>query len=179
MSIGSRIKLIRKQADMTQAQFAEAIGMKQSPLSQIESDKILPSIETLKIVRRKFNISYDFIIDGKEIPSGVSALPNHENRSFGIDSRNLVSQLVQLINTHREENDDTNLQIDSILELENFVQTIIDTRIGRLEDIMEKLLSKVDEKMFEEGLKQEIQESDQRLQDKTLLRDSDKSVKKA
>ncbi|WP_438710329.1 helix-turn-helix domain-containing protein [Aquimarina muelleri] len=171
MSIGSRIKQIRKQADMTQAEFANSIGMKQSPLSQIEGDKILPSIETLKIIRRKFNISYDFIIEGKE---GSPELPtlNQGEHSFGIHSRSLISQLVQLVNAHKGEDAGTHLQIDSILELENFVQTIIDTRIGRLENIMEKLLSKVDEKMFEEDLKQEIKESDQRLQGSSTRSDN-------
>ncbi len=63
MSIGDRIKDFRKKNKMSQADFAKKIGIKQSPLSQIENGGILPSINTLKNIRRIFNISYDYLLD--------------------------------------------------------------------------------------------------------------------
>ena len=64
MSIGLRIKELRNDLGLNQNDFAMKIGIKQSPLSQMEGGKILPSIETLSIIIREFNISYDWLIDG-------------------------------------------------------------------------------------------------------------------
>ena len=50
---------------LNQLDFADKIGIKQSPLSQMESGKILPSIETLSKIIRVFNISYSWLIDGE------------------------------------------------------------------------------------------------------------------
>ena len=66
MSIGLRIKHLRKECQLSQLDFAEKIGLRQSPLSQMESGKILPSIETLSKIIREFNISYSWLIDGVE-----------------------------------------------------------------------------------------------------------------
>ena len=66
MSIGDRIKDIRKLNKLSQGEFSEKIGIKQSPLSQIENGKILPSIDTLDTIRRVFNISLDWLIGGEE-----------------------------------------------------------------------------------------------------------------
>lgn len=166
MSIGSRIKQIRKEVEMTQGQFAEAIGMKQSPLSQIESDRILPSIETLRVIIRKFNTTYEFVLDGNNNESELLILPEgvskEDYRKLGINSRSLVSQLVKVINSSKD-NENSKLKIDSILELESFVQDVVDERIGKLEDLMGKLLNSVDRKIFEDDMEQEITKSNQRL----------------
>jgi phage repressor protein C with HTH and peptisase S24 domain len=50
---------------MNQVDFANKLGIKQSPLSQMESGRILPSIETLSTIIRIFNIDYSWLIDGK------------------------------------------------------------------------------------------------------------------
>ena len=65
MSIGLRIKELRNIKKLNQLDFADKIGIKQSPLSQMESGKILPSIETLSKIIRVFNISYSWLIDGE------------------------------------------------------------------------------------------------------------------
>ena len=65
MSIGLRIKELRNVKKLNQLDFADKIGIKQSPLSQMESGKILPSIETLSKIIRIFNISYSWLIDGE------------------------------------------------------------------------------------------------------------------
>ncbi|MGJ1366013.1 helix-turn-helix domain-containing protein [Sphingobacterium spiritivorum] len=66
MNIGDRIRFIRTSNKLNQADFADRIGIKQSPLSQIEHGKILPSLETLNEIRRVFNISLDWLITGIE-----------------------------------------------------------------------------------------------------------------
>lgn len=74
MSIGLRIKELRTDLKISQTEFAERIGVKQSPLSQMEGEKILPSIETLSKIIREFNISYEWLIDG------IGEKPNIQNK---------------------------------------------------------------------------------------------------
>ena len=159
MSIGSRIKEIRKDAEMTQEQFAEAIGMKQSPLSQIEGDRILPSIETIKTIIRKFNTTYEFILDGNK--KNEILIEEVAFNKLDINTKSLVSKLVTIINNHKNEYPD--IQMDSLVELETFVQNVVDRRISKLENIIKKLLNTVDQKIFEEEIKGEIEKSDERL----------------
>ncbi len=163
MSIGTRIKHIRKECNMTQAQFAEAIGMKQSPLSQIESDKILPSIETLKTIRRKFNIPYDYIIDGSSENTHESMTVLDEKTKNTI-SHSFLNELIALINKHQKTSENLNPDISSLKDLESFIQNIVDKRLTKLETTMNKLLSTVDQKIFEEDLQTEIEKSNQRLE---------------
>lgn len=66
MSIGLRIKELKLSIGLGQIDFANKIGIKQSPLSQMESGKIFPSIDTISNIIREFNISYSWLIDGVE-----------------------------------------------------------------------------------------------------------------
>ena len=72
MSIGKRIKELRMGLGMNQTEFCGKLGLKQSPLSQMESGKILPSIETISKIIRIFNISYEWLIDGDEIKPNMN-----------------------------------------------------------------------------------------------------------
>jgi len=74
MSIGLRIRELRSKLGMSQIDFANKLGIKQSPLSQMESGKIQPSIETISNIIRIFNISYSWLIDGIEEKPNVQNL---------------------------------------------------------------------------------------------------------
>lgn len=94
-ALSSRIKQIRTEANKTQAQFSKDIGITQGNLSLIESGKTVLNLETLQKIRKKFNLSYSWIIDGKAsysdsknlIPlvdqSAMAGYPaNHTNDEF-------------------------------------------------------------------------------------------------
>jgi transcriptional regulator with XRE-family HTH domain len=51
VSIGERIKTIRKENFYTQAEFAKLLAISQGTLSDIENDKCYPSFHTLKSLR--------------------------------------------------------------------------------------------------------------------------------
>jgi DNA-binding XRE family transcriptional regulator len=53
--IGKRIKQIREQAGMTQAEFADEIGIGQPHLSRIEREESEPSMEVLRKIARRFH----------------------------------------------------------------------------------------------------------------------------
>lgn len=100
MSIGKRIRELRQRLGMSQADFCSKIGVKQSPLSQMESGKILPSIETISNIIRIFNISYSWLIDGIEEKPNIKESSSNEKMnktmSFSDKSKNAEKLIVSL-----------------------------------------------------------------------------------
>lgn len=64
-TIGSRIRAVRKQMGLTQQEFTEDLGISQTHISKIETGQENASDTLLKLISVKFNISYDWIINGR------------------------------------------------------------------------------------------------------------------
>lgn len=62
--IGSFIKKLRKDNNMTQAEFANKYGVTYQAVSNWEKGKNLPDISLLKEMSKDFNISIDNLLDG-------------------------------------------------------------------------------------------------------------------
>lgn len=77
-SIGKRFKYLRKIMKMSQVKFAQAIGISQGTLSDIEKDKFKPSIETVISASGYFNISTDWLLKGTG--PGPGEVPVREKR---------------------------------------------------------------------------------------------------
>lgn len=60
------LKLIRKQKRYSQLKVALALNISRESLSYYENGKRCPDIETLKLLSQYFNVSIDFLINGKE-----------------------------------------------------------------------------------------------------------------
>ncbi len=70
-SIASQVIAIRATTGLTQREFAEMVGMKQSQLARIESGKQIPKLETLAKLAAAagYRVEVNFIaIEGKEAP---------------------------------------------------------------------------------------------------------------
>lgn len=63
MSIGSRLKEIRKGKGLTQKVVAEALDISKPVLSQYESDQRTPSVARLITLARFYHASLDYICD--------------------------------------------------------------------------------------------------------------------
>ncbi len=64
-TIGSRMRLIRKQLDMTQEQLAQRLGIGKAALSMIEIGKAGLSMRNRNILVQDFNVNPDWIETGK------------------------------------------------------------------------------------------------------------------
>ncbi|NOU93854.1 helix-turn-helix domain-containing protein [Paenibacillus sp. LMG 31456] len=64
--IGGNIKRLRKLHMLNQIEFAKRIGISQGSLSDIESGKCSPSIETVVSIYRSFNCSLEILLLGEE-----------------------------------------------------------------------------------------------------------------
>ena len=68
MSIGSRIKEIRKSANLTQGEFGERCGVTFSAISFIERDKNIPSEQTIRAICNEFNVNRYWLETGEGDP---------------------------------------------------------------------------------------------------------------
>ena len=66
MSIGSTIKGLRREHDMTQEQLAEHLGITSNAVSQWERDLIAPDISQLPILSNLFEITIDELLENDE-----------------------------------------------------------------------------------------------------------------
>lgn len=64
MTIGERIKKIRKDANVTQQQFADRLDLKRNTIGNYEVDIIVPSERTIKAICAAYNVNPDWLISG-------------------------------------------------------------------------------------------------------------------
>ncbi|WP_159886169.1 helix-turn-helix domain-containing protein [Paenibacillus puerhi] len=62
MSLGSRIRDLRKQYDLTQHDIAEQIGMGRSNFGHIENDRVIPSSEDLQRIADILHTTTDYLL---------------------------------------------------------------------------------------------------------------------
>ena len=65
MTIGERIRVLRKETGLTLEKFGECIGVKKAALSHIENDKNGPSDQTIKSIAREFAVSEEWLRTGE------------------------------------------------------------------------------------------------------------------
>lgn len=63
MSIGTTIRKLRRERDMTQEQLAEYLGITANAVSQWECDRTAPDISQLPVLVRIFNVSADELLE--------------------------------------------------------------------------------------------------------------------
>jgi SOS-response transcriptional repressor LexA len=63
--IGKRLKEVRTHFKMKQYEFAQSIDVKASAISQMEADKINPSIETMQQIYKAYKVNLHWLITGK------------------------------------------------------------------------------------------------------------------
>lgn len=67
MTIGERIKILRKEhLKMTQAEFAEHLGLSPNAIARYENGSRNLSDQTIKSICREFSINKDWLLEGKE-----------------------------------------------------------------------------------------------------------------
>jgi len=65
-NLGQKIKAIRIKHNQNQVTFAESIGISQGRLSELEQGKTKPSADTLKELRKKFNVDLNWLLGEEE-----------------------------------------------------------------------------------------------------------------
>jgi transcriptional regulator with XRE-family HTH domain len=66
MTLGEKIKGLRKDTNITQEELAEKIGVSRQAVTKWESDLGMPDVENLKSIATLFNITIDELLDYKK-----------------------------------------------------------------------------------------------------------------
>lgn len=72
MTIGNRIKILRKQKGLNQTQLGHVLGVTLNTVFNIESGKTDISSEMLKALSEYFGVSADYLLTGKEGENEIS-----------------------------------------------------------------------------------------------------------
>lgn len=81
MTIGSTIKKLRRERDITQEQLAEYLNISASAISQWETDRVMPDITQLPILANIFDVSTDVIlgVDNKRKEEKIKEIIKRSN----------------------------------------------------------------------------------------------------
>lgn len=72
MSLGQRIKRLRKNQGLTQPEIAEKLGMGRSNFGHIENDRVVPTSATLQKIADILNTTTDYLLGRTENPESLS-----------------------------------------------------------------------------------------------------------
>lgn len=103
MTIGDRVKYIRKINQMNQKNFSDQIGISQGTLSEIESNKCSPSFETLVSLGNKFGCDFNWLLLGDSAHTEI----NHT----------LSRSEIVMIELYRKLDDDDQIELLEIFDL--------------------------------------------------------------
>lgn len=65
-TIGDRIKKIREEAGLTQYDFGDTLGLSREMVNALERDRFEPRVEILRAIKKKYKMSYDWLLDGEK-----------------------------------------------------------------------------------------------------------------
>ena len=66
MTFGEKLKEARKNAGLSQEQFAEKMSVSRSAVAKWETDKGMPDVNNLKVIAQLLNVSVDYLLDEDE-----------------------------------------------------------------------------------------------------------------
>ncbi|MBR1674290.1 MAG: helix-turn-helix transcriptional regulator [Eubacterium sp.] len=66
MTFGEKLKEARKNAGLSQEQFAEKLSVSRSAVAKWETDKGMPDVNNLKTISQLLNVSVDYLLDEDE-----------------------------------------------------------------------------------------------------------------
>lgn len=87
--VGKKIKILRIQNNLQQTELAEILGVSQTHMSNIEHDRLLPSVKTLLKLKQHFKINIDELLE--------SEIVNNADENTTIKSENINKEIIQQI----------------------------------------------------------------------------------
>ncbi|WP_110933293.1 helix-turn-helix domain-containing protein [Paenibacillus bouchesdurhonensis] len=96
MSMGLRIKTLRKKAKLTQKQIADRLGMGSSNFGHIENDRVTPSSSDLQKIADILHTSTDYLLGRTEeegTPQPYFALTDKDERDIAKDLERMMEEL--------------------------------------------------------------------------------------
>ena len=87
MTFGEKLKTARKEAGLSQEQFAEKMSVSRSAVAKWESDRGMPDVSNLKVMAQLLDVSMDYLLDEDEKISF-----NETKEAINLDSFEIVGK---------------------------------------------------------------------------------------
>lgn len=116
ITLGNRIKKIRKLAKESQESFGEILGVTKSHISKIETDAARPSEQLIKSICRVFGIHDSWLINGEGDEPTRTKRPDSNNFKDNIEKDLIFKRYDDMI-SHINYGIDLINSLDSILEM--------------------------------------------------------------
>lgn len=71
MTLGERIKYLRKQNGLSQEQLADKLSVSRQAVQKWESDINEPSLDTIRCIACYFDVDLDYLLNGKSCPKSI------------------------------------------------------------------------------------------------------------
>ena len=110
MMFATRLKKLRFEKDITQAEFAKVIGVSQQTVASWEVGRTEPANEALKNIADYFNVSTDYLLGREDTSKNISLSDEQKNLLKDFDGLNeegrttLCTVLNALLATHSARN---------------------------------------------------------------------------
>ncbi|HEO2500461.1 TPA: helix-turn-helix transcriptional regulator [Streptococcus agalactiae] len=111
MTFAERLRELRQLNNITQIEMANKLGLNRVTYTNYEREKSEPSISTLKEIATIFNVSIDYLIafeddtkgrnNRKKLLLGLEAELKKINRTFELEIKSLLIDLLNLIKTNQ------------------------------------------------------------------------------
>lgn len=101
MTVGDRIRAVRKQRNMTQKQVADNCGMKESNFRAYELGNANPKTETLKRIAKALGVPWTALLEGRALRMGDKAKEWVSDKSCEITIK-IDSDTMRLLNLFAE-----------------------------------------------------------------------------
>ena len=100
--IGERLKLLRKQAGLSQRDLARelqlmGIDMDKNVITRIETNKRYVTDFEIQALKQLFMVSYDYLIDGEILGDIADAIREKTNSTDTITPENMASEIASII----------------------------------------------------------------------------------
>lgn len=100
-NINERIRLVRKQNNLTQETFAKALNLSREHISRIENEKENPSNETIETISYTFSVDKDWLLYGT---GNMKNIMTKNNQHLKIITSDLIKELLETNNTAKLSN---------------------------------------------------------------------------
>ncbi len=78
IEIANRLRQIRKDNVLTQVEFAEIVGLSSPAIGAMENGLYLPNIEVLSVIKSRFGLDYNYVLDGERSSESEDTKKLHE-----------------------------------------------------------------------------------------------------
>lgn len=106
MTLGGRIKKLRKSLDLTQKKFAEQIGTSQNSIANYEIDHRSPSAAALNNICKTFNVSEEWLRtgEGEMLLPTPATIVDEVVKEYGLDDldKQIILEYIKLPEAERQ-----------------------------------------------------------------------------